>query len=150
MQQFEPQACMKSDLVCAHWNNSYGCMILNSRNTTCWSLPEIGQVSCCASVGRRGLRRAALVITAPQGACLITAHTVYILISSTKPHHPRTNGCLFTHQTRTEFHCNLCRVWQWKHHSRVSLGRETAVQQCKYRNYILQAQRSKEKAVSWC
>lgn len=45
MQHFEPQACMKSDLVCAHWNNSYGCMILNSRNTTCWSLPEIGWVS---------------------------------------------------------------------------------------------------------
>lgn len=59
---------MKSDLVCARWNNSYGRMIPNSRNTTCWSLPEIGRVSHCASAGQRGLRRAALVITAPQGS----------------------------------------------------------------------------------
>lgn len=38
---------MKSDLVFAHWNNSYSCMIPNSTNTTCWSLPETGWVSSC-------------------------------------------------------------------------------------------------------
>lgn len=44
---------------------------------------------------------------------------------------PRTNGCLFGEQTRTGFHCNLCRVRQWKHHSWVSLSEETAARQCK-------------------
>lgn len=135
MQHFEPQACMKSDLECARWNNSYGCTILNSRNTTCWWLPEIGRASRCASVGQRGSPRAAPVVTAPRGACLITAPrfpgSVYILISNTEPRHPRTNGCLFRQPSRTGFHCNLCRVWQWKHHSWVSLGEETAAQQCK-------------------
>lgn len=62
---FEPQACMKSDLVCTRWNNSYGCVITNA---TCWSLPQIGWVSRWASAGYRGLRIAAPVITAPQGS----------------------------------------------------------------------------------
>lgn len=35
-----PQACMKSDLECVCWNNSYG--RVNSTNTTCWLLWEIG------------------------------------------------------------------------------------------------------------
>lgn len=131
---FEPQACMKSDLVCARWNNSYG-MIPNSRNTTCWSLPEIGRVSHCASVDRGGLKRAALVITTPQGSLSdhsSSLHALFTYWSATpSPIIPRTDGCLFRQWTWTGFHCNLCRRWQWKHHSRVSSSGETAVQQCK-------------------
>lgn len=37
-----PQACMKSDLECVCWNNSYG--RVNSTNTTCWWLWEILRV----------------------------------------------------------------------------------------------------------
>lgn len=83
---FEPQACMKSDLVCACWNNSYGRMIPNSRNTTCRSLPEIGWVSHCASAGQRGSRRADLVITAPQGSSsehTSSLHALFTLWSAT-------------------------------------------------------------------
>lgn len=78
---------MKSDLVCARWNYSYGRMIPNSRNTTCWSLPEIGRVSNCASVGLRSLRRAALVITAPQGSLSDHSFSLYTLFTfwSAKP-----------------------------------------------------------------
>lgn len=88
MQHFclEPQACMKSDLVCAGWNNSYGRMNPNSRNTTCWSFPEIGPVSHCASVGQRGLQREALVITAPQGSLSdhsSSLHTLFTFWSAT-------------------------------------------------------------------
>lgn len=83
---FEPQACMKSDLVCARWNNSYGRMIPNSRNTTCWSLPEIGRVSRCASVGQRGLWKPALVIIAPRGSLSdqsSSLHTLFTYWSAT-------------------------------------------------------------------
>lgn len=54
MQPSEPQACVKSELLCAHWNNSYGYMIPNSRNTTYWSLQEIVLVSHCALESRCG------------------------------------------------------------------------------------------------
>lgn len=121
---FEPQACMKSDLVCARWNYSNGHMIPNSRNTTCWSLPEIGRGFTLRLCGPEELKESSTGHYSATGehvwSQLLTPHTVYILISNTKPHHPCTNGCLFRQWTRTRFHCNLCRGWQWKHHSRVS------------------------------
>lgn len=135
----EPQACMKSDLVCARWNNSYGRMNPNSRNTTCWSLPEIGPGFTLRLCGPEGLKERSSGHYSATGELvwsqLLTPLSVYILISNTKPRHPCTNGCLFRQRTRTGFHCNLCGGWQWKHHSRVSASEETAAQQSKYRNY---------------
>lgn len=89
MQHSKPQACMKSELVCFSQNNSYGCMIPNSRNTTCWLLPEIGPVSHCVLRRPEGLKQSSsgdygatgdLVWSQLLGPC-----SVYILISNTKP-----------------------------------------------------------------
>lgn len=118
-----------------HWNNSYGYMITNSRNTTCWLLPGIGWVSHCASKGPEGLKQSSSGHYSITGELVwsqhLTPQSVYILTGNTQPHHPRANACGFRQWTLTGFQCNLCGGWQWKHRSRISPSRETAVQQCK-------------------
>ena len=138
----EPQACVNPDLVCARRNNSYSCMILNSRNTTCCLLPEIAPASHHAPVSSSGYYSST-------GALVWSIHALFTFWSPTPSAITLVQMDIYLDRGPWQDFFVIFAEGDSENITWVfEPAGETAVQQCKQRNYIPWAQWRRERIPS--